>query len=126
MNQPIATTKSLTGQLGEQIAVDALRSAGCLIVERNWRSGRYETDIIALENETLLFVEVKTRSANRWSDPEDAITPSKVRSMKRSAAAYLAATRSCRDIRFDLAAVLLRPDGTQELRYTRNIAESHW
>ena len=115
-----------TGRWGEQIVVDRLRADGCLIMERNWRYGRYEIDIIALKNECIRFVEVKTRSASGWSSGEDAIDAVKERALMRAASAYLARTRSNRPFRFDLAVVEYRTDGSYEVRYTESIAESHW
>jgi len=64
-----------TGRRGEQAAVDYLRRAGFAILERNWRSGRYELDIVARRWDELHFIEVKTRRAGGLTTPEEAITP---------------------------------------------------
>jgi len=50
------------GKKGEDLAADYLRKKGYRILKRNWRSGRNEVDIIADNNEYIVFVEVKTRS----------------------------------------------------------------
>lgn len=110
-----------TGQLGEQLVTGYLRTNGFLILERNWRVGRYEIDIIALKNECIRFIEVKTRSAGNWGSAEDAITPQKLNSLRRAATAYLSRTRSHCEFQFDLAAVDIHPDGSSEIRYTESI-----
>ena len=114
-------TNSETGQVGERAAVDWLRREGFLIMERNWRYGRYELDIIALKDECIRFVEVKTRSVTGWTSPESAIDRSKRNSMIRAAMAYRRLHPSHRNFGFDLAAVDLMPDGSCEVRYIRGI-----
>lgn len=115
-----------TGNWGERIVADRLRAEGCQILERNWRCGRYEIDIIALKDCCLRFVEVKTRSAMGWTRPEDAVTQSKCRAVHRAASAYMASRYRDFDFRFDLAAVEYYPDGSWELRYIERVFESHW
>lgn len=114
------------GQWGENIVADHLRAEGFMILERNWRSGRYELDIIALRDECIHFVEVKTRSASDWSTGEESIVVSKRRALGRAASAYLAQTGSQREFQFDLAVVEFLPGGSHEIRYTESILESHW
>ncbi|MBO7499129.1 MAG: YraN family protein, partial [Bacteroidaceae bacterium] len=52
-----------TGRRGEDLATAFLLSKGYGILERNWKSGRKEIDIIAQDGRDLVFVEVKTRSS---------------------------------------------------------------
>ena len=118
--------KAETGNAGEQAVVEYLRSHGAMIVERNWRSGRYETDIIAVQGEYLCFVEVKTRSATGLTSPEQALTQSKRRALLRSAAAYMNMHRIQLECRIDLAAVDVWPDGSLDVRYVENAVECHW
>ncbi len=65
------------GRLGEQLAVDYLAERGYAILERNWRSGCGEIDIVALHDNETVFIEVKTRSSVAYGNPLDAITPAK-------------------------------------------------
>ena len=108
-----------TGRRGEQAAVDYLRRAGFAILERNWRSGRYELDIVARRWDELHFIEVKTRRAGGLTTPEEAITPRKFASLRRAAEAYMTQ-------QFDLAAVDLFPDGSMNVRFTERAMECNW
>ncbi len=55
---------NITGQHGEAIAQQYLTNKGYVIVQCNWRYRKFEVDIIATHNNTLIFVEVKTRSSS--------------------------------------------------------------
>ena len=109
-----------TGRRGEQAAVDYLRRVGFAILERNWRSGRYELDIVAH------FIEVKTRRAGGLTTPEEAITPRKFASLRRAAEAYMAQHRVRLEPQFDLAAVDLFPNGSLNVRFTERAMECNW
>ena len=65
-----------TGKWGEELAADFLRKNGYQIMERNWRFGHRDLDIIARspEGNEVVFVEVKTRSGDIITKPEDAVT----------------------------------------------------
>ena len=80
-----------TGRWGERLAAWYLMFHGCRILERNWRYGRYEIDIVAQERRTgvLAFVEVKTRSSTDFGLPRDAVTPQKQLFLTRAAQGYL-------------------------------------
>lgn len=67
------------GKYGEKLACDYLIKQGCKIVETNYKYSRYgEIDIIALDKGELCFVEVKTRTSNRFGGPLEAITKDKL------------------------------------------------
>lgn len=114
------------GDLGERVAADWLRRNGFMIMERNWRYGRYEIDIIASRWDTVHFVEVKTRHTGSLTTPEDAITDDKARALRKAASAYLASRRLTRELQFDLIAVEISPDGTPEVRYIENAMQYGW
>ncbi|MDX1408423.1 MAG: YraN family protein, partial [Saprospiraceae bacterium] len=62
------------GLRGEQLAVEHLTSQGYNILERNWRVGQYEIDIIARDHGILVFIEVKTRTFGQYGSPEEMVT----------------------------------------------------
>ena len=104
-------TTAETGRAGERAAVEYLRGAGYEICALNWRSGRYELDIVARKAGIVHFVEVKTRRVGSLTPPEAAVTPQKFRALTRAAVRYLAATGGQEEAQFDLAAVDVMPDG---------------
>ena len=55
------------GKWGEQVAVDYLQRKGYEILERDWKSGHRDLDIIALDGDTIVFVEVKTRRSGSFA-----------------------------------------------------------
>lgn len=117
----MVTSTSRTGSQGEDAAVDFLRKNGYLICDRNWRNGRYEIDIIAQKFYVTHIIEVKTRSVSSYQTPEKSITPTKIKSMRRAAALYLAQHRIRTEVMFDLVAIDLFPDGTYDIRLIENI-----
>ena len=67
----------LLGSKGEEAAAAYLQANNFQILERNWRHGKLELDLICMENGTLVFVEVKTRKSASFGGPEGAITSAK-------------------------------------------------
>ena len=100
--------KSL-GQRGEDAAGKFLRKLGYIIVARGHRDRIGEIDLIAKDGVTLVFVEVKARTNNRFGGPAEAITKAKQARVARLAQQYLAVRRLAdRLCRFDV--VLIRGD----------------
>ena len=94
------------GRFGEDHAARWLRESGCTVLERGWRFGHGEIDLIILDGEDLAFVEVKTRSPDPLASPASAVTPAKQRRLIRAAEQYLQQTgQSDAPARFDVAEV---------------------
>ncbi len=101
-----------TGRWGERLAAWYLFFHGYRILERNWRFGRYEIDIVARERRTgaLVFAEVKTRSSTDFGLPRDAVTARKRLFLTRAAQGYLKAHDGVdASIRFDVIEVYTSP-----------------
>jgi putative endonuclease len=77
------------GARGEAIALRHLESRGYQILEQNWHVAGGELDLVAKEGDTIVIVEVKTRSGGRYGTPEEAMTPTKRRRLLRAAWTYL-------------------------------------
>jgi putative endonuclease len=77
-----------TGAIGEQIACDFLGNNGYRIIERNYRCPKGEADIVAMQNDTLVFVEVRTKASRLFGTPEESITPAKMEKLRNVAACY--------------------------------------
>ncbi|NLF33182.1 MAG: YraN family protein [Planctomycetes bacterium] len=98
-----------TGRRGERLAAKALKRAGCAILARNYRCAAGEADLVALAgDDTLVFAEVKTRSTDRYADPELAVNKAKRERYHKVARSYLRTIgRSDLAVRFDIVAVVL-------------------
>ena len=114
------------GAVGEQAAEDWLAREGFEIVARNWRSGRYELDIVARRGDTIHFVEVKSRDSESWETPEDAMTPAKQRAFRHAVQAWLSQNPTDLEPQLDLVAIDTTPDGIVELRYIPDAVISRW
>ncbi|MEH3157325.1 MAG: YraN family protein [Gordonia paraffinivorans] len=117
-------SRQLIGRRGEDAAAEHLLRQGCSVLERNWRCRWGELDIIAREGSTLVVVEVKTRTGDRFGTPAEAVTPAKYRRLRRLTGLWLEGqTDRWSAIRFDVVAVLLdlRTDGVA-LTHIRGIS----
>ena len=94
------------GQRGEDLAEEHLKKAGYKILFRNWKWGRHEIDIIAQNNDFILFVEVKTRSDGFQMHPVTAVTREKQKSIIRAADGYLQKFNVEKEGRFDIITVI--------------------
>lgn len=94
------------GQIGEQKAGAFLENAGYKIRHRNWISGKKEIDIVAENKDFIVFVEVKTRTDDRWMDPRDTVTPKKQKLIIYAAEAYINKYNINKESRFDLIIVM--------------------
>ena len=94
------------GKIGEQIAVDYLLGKGYEILTRNYFYDKAEIDIIAMKENTLVVVEVKTRNSDFFGDPQDFITKSKIKHLVKAANEYVTSCDLDVEVRFDIIAVL--------------------
>ena len=120
------TERQIRGALGEQAAVEYLRRNGFMIVERNYRIGRSEVDIIASRYDELHFVEVKTRKYSSMIAPEESITEQKMRAMRRAASAYMAQHRCTLEPRFSLIAIDVVGERVESLRFVEDALQYSW
>lgn len=93
------------GKSGESVAFTYLINQGFKILERNWRCGRDEIDLIAEIDDCVVFVEVKARKNNTFGDPQDFVTKKKQRFMIRAANTYLQDRNIEKECRFDIIAI---------------------
>lgn len=112
------------GDRGENLAARHLRDEGLKILERNFRSPVGEIDIIARDGDTLVFVEVKTRS---YDDPmpEDQVNQAKQHQITKAARFYLSRYGTSQPpARFDVVAVVWPKGQPPQIRHTPNAFEA--
>jgi putative endonuclease len=95
------------GAYGERRAVEFLTNEmGMWVLDRNWRCGDGELDIVCRHGGDLVFVEVKTRRGHGFGSPAEALVPDKVRRLRRLGMLWLAEhPMRPREIRFDVVCV---------------------
>ena len=108
----MSETRKRLGAFGEQYARAHLGRSGYRIVESNVRLSSGEIDLVALEGETLVFIEVRTRRGDRLGTPEESITPRKGRKLAELAQEYLQAQGGPEpNWRIDVVAIEVAQDG---------------
>lgn len=108
-----------TGREGERLAASYLKKHGMKLIGRNIRVGRDEIDLIARDDQTLVFIEVKTRADELFGRPAAAVDRAKQYRISRAASRYLRKNKLYPPyIRFDIVEVV--GDGPREIRHLRN------
>ncbi len=99
--------RRILGKDGESLARDYLKSRAYRILETNFRTRFAEIDIIALDKETLCFVEVKTRHSLKKGLPRESVTPAKQKKIIQAASFYLKDKKiTDTRVRFDVVEVI--------------------
>ena len=113
------------GRRGEDIAARYLETTGLVVLDRNWRCHAGELDIVCADGTGLVVCEVKTRSGTDFGTPAEAVDDAKAARIRDLAAHWRRdhGVRPC-PVRFDIVAVLLRPDAAAEVRHLRGALES--
>ena len=99
------------GKQGEKAAEDFLLSKGYKIRHKNWKLGKYELDIVAEKDDTLVVIEVKTRSSNFFGNPEEFVGKAKIKRTIDAAHHYIEIYDSQLETRFDIVSILKNLDG---------------
>ncbi len=94
------------GRTAEELAVAFLMTKGYRIVTTNWHFGHLELDIVAVDQQVLVVVEVKSRVGVAFEHPTDAISNRKIRMVIEAADAWIASSGWAGDTRFDLIAIV--------------------
>ncbi|MBI3559925.1 YraN family protein [Candidatus Gottesmanbacteria bacterium] len=115
--------KKRLGKIGEDLALEYLIRHKYRILERNFQKRYGELDIIAVKDDTLVFVEVKTRIGRVYGLPEEAVTPRKLIEVKQTAAYYkLLHPELPESMQIDVIAIELDVDETlKAFRHIENV-----
>jgi len=95
-----------TGDIGEDLARQHLKSCGYQILDTNWHYGHLELDIVAKDGEELVIVEVKSRNGVRHAHPSEAITNNKIKNIVDAAEAYIFKKDLDLETRFDIITII--------------------
>lgn len=121
------------GRYGEDLAARRLRESGMAVLQRNWRCGEGEVDIVARDRDALVICEVKTRRARHggvlYEHPMAAVSPRRSARLRRLAARWLSECWLARygrpprgGVRIDLVGVVLPPRGAPLVQHVRGVA----
>lgn len=114
------------GNWGEKMAAEYMSTNGFEICHRNWRSGRYELDIVARKSGIVHFVEVKCRKAGGLTTPEEAITENKSEALFKAAEAYVIEHNIHDELQFDLVSVKYNSNGQFTVEHIPNAIVPKW
>ncbi len=107
------------GKIGEQMTAKYLTDKGYIILEHNYRRGHLEIDLIALDEDELVIVEVKSRAYDNILQPEDAVDHKKRQALIRLANEYVKTHNRKENVRFDIVTVVSKADGA-EIKHLKN------
>lgn len=112
------TTREI-GNEGEELATAYLESKGYTILDRNYHFERAEVDIVAYDNESwIVFAEVKTRSSNRYGEPEEYIDDEKIQNVYKAAEAWIYERKMDGvPVRFDVISILQQDSEAPDIKH---------
>lgn len=115
--------RSSVGRYGEDVAARHLAESGMAVLARNWSCELGEIDLVAVDGDTLVICEVKTRRGLDYGSPVEAVTWRKLARLRRLAARWMHESgRSASEVRIDVIGVLLRPKGAALVDHLRGVA----
>ena len=103
------------GKSGEEMAIAYLIKNEFELICSNWRFRRYEIDIVAVKNEVIHFIEVKTRHSDKFGFPEESVSGKKFNNLRMAGAAFISRFREGQKIQFDILSIRILPG--KEIEY---------
>lgn len=114
------------GILGEQEAANILKKKGYRVIEKNWRMGHLEVDLIAENKKDIIFVEVKARTTTFGNKmPEEYVDTLKRKRIIAAANAYIKYRQIEKNPRFDIIGILIEPR-TNYITYSNHIENAFY
>lgn len=111
------------GRRGEEIARAYLENLGYRILKLNWKYGRAEVDMIADQDGTIIFVEVKARSSTDFGMPEEFVGRKKELQLEFASSGYIEMTNHQGEIRFDVIAIVFE---NKDIYKINHIEDAFW
>ena len=109
------------GKAGEEMAAEWLEQRGFQLISRNWKSARYEVDIIACRQGVLHFIEVKSRHDDQFGNPEDWVGRKKGSHLLAAGEAYLDKYPIWNRVQYDILSILLTADGKRDFFFIEDV-----
>ena len=109
------------GKWGEALAAEFVEKKGYEIIERDWKSGRHDLDIIARDEDTLVIIEVKTRRNRLFGNPEEAIDYKKRQSLQSAINHYVKSHHVNAPVRFDIISIVGTIGSTPEIDHIKDV-----
>ena len=103
------------------MAVEWLVQHGFQLISRNWKSGRYEVDIIASREGVLHFIEVKSRHDDVFGKPEDWVNRKKGRHLLTAGVAFQDKYPDWILLQYDILSILITPDGKRDFFFIEDV-----
>lgn len=119
------------GKKGEDTALEYLLQRGMKLMERNWRSGHKELDLVMEDGDTIRFVEVKAREYPAMAEPFENVGASKRAKVISAAKGFLAVKgkegilQGGKEVGFDVVSILFNGE-LFEIKYIRDAFEPSW
>ncbi len=110
-----------TGIIGEEKAAQWLTEKGFQILHRNWRHSHWEVDIIASLENTLHFIEIKTRRTQKFGHPEEDVTKKKLINLINASEEYLLLFPEWKRIQFDILSITLLKGKPEEFFFIEDV-----
>ena len=111
------------GSEGEDLAVRFLQKKGYRIVARNYKTPVGEIDIIARDSDTIVFIEVKTRTDISFGYPFEAVNKRKRQKLKNLALLYLKRQGKESPVRFDVLSIFCMDNGKKDIEHIKDAFE---
>ena len=110
------------GKWGEEYAAAYLQGKGYVILERDWKSGHHDLDIVGIDKDTLVIVEVKTRRNRLFGSPEEAIDYKKLKNLQSAVNHYVKSHHVNAPVRFDIISIVGTIDSEPEIDHIKDVA----
>ncbi|MDR0393299.1 MAG: YraN family protein [Puniceicoccales bacterium] len=111
---------------GENLAHRHLKKKGYKILERNWRKGRCEIDMVAKDGECIVFIEVRTRQENQLCSGYDSVNRHKKQTLKRGIKLYLSKMSYVKTFRLDIISIdWIEGKDSYRLHHYENVNLNH-
>ncbi len=109
------------GKWGEEIAAAFVEKKGYEIIQRDWKSGHHDLDIIAKDEDTLVIIEVKTRRNRLFGNPEEAIDYKKRLSLQSAINHFVKSHHINAPVRFDIISIVGMIGSTPEIDHIKDV-----